>query len=920
MDMRLLWTWSNDFVSHLKKCVFVVLICAHFGSLLFSEVGLAAARVNVGKMPASALVELQWSDSLHGFEGTQYIVLPRSQLPTAKTQAPEEALPPVDLDFWILPNRDLQIDRQRVLTREQQEFIQANSAVEWPLSDIGLGAVTVRRVDMSESDDFCSGDEAWKLPWEGDFRWSSPTFERREFERVLRVNVFPKRDSRCLALRILFEFIPREGIGNFAMQGNLGGTLSGPVHLLFKTKALPTMIRFRDQGRRLQMSCLRCAESNSGWSEVAFHALPPVLDFHLGGAPARTLSFAGTSEFKLASTPQSAKHTQIAEDVMEVVKYFQPAVAKLFADTGTAWIFRVKPEVLIENMLIGQPGEIQLGAAYGEFGLFLDSFQQAALFREVARNFIRHAIQQSSKIKLETWHQLEERERWARLIAEIWVTEFYPDLFKIKKLAGKFSYLPFFKDLESGKALLNNNIFMGAEETGSGPDFHFMNEFFLPMTGAEMNLRMRSCAAPQDYKELIHSAVSVAQGLSSVQEFMTAVLSRRKSSDCSAHMQNWVFPHDVVSESVRVDNLKDGITLSRKIDAVPVSKKFLLYADKPLLREKISVEVKGTDSVQRLFLPELIDARDQSHSLGIEKPLRVSVVSPVRSSTMSHFVWPRPVKFVLQAVSLNYDSRKNDVSAKSQASFFQEGDDWDKSVSLGYKRLYSKNFVNLQFSSRVPSLISQFESSISIQSNVELTRDNPAFLALTMDSSNMQTALLYPEGVSFQASFRRPLSLSAYAQQMTDPDREFVFGYSLGLAPRLTWKETLTYGASDQGIDVGLRDLPAWPEGEFFSKEYGLVRSEIFHTLAHNHVVPLLRTVIFQHAVLYASHVITFDSIESLEESKVGGRTAQSVSAGVRLYGALLGAKNQSLSLEVARGLSEEPKTSYSVNVGRSIN
>ena len=125
---------------------------------------------------------------------------------------------------------------------------------------------------------------------------------------------------------------------------------------------------------------------------------------------------------------------------------------------------------------------------------------------------------------------------------------------------------------------------------------------------------------------------------------------------------------------------------------------------------------------------------------------------------------------------------------------------------------------------------------------------------------------------------------------------------------------------SDQGIDVGLRDLPAWPEGEFFSKEYGLVRSEIFHTLAHNHVVPLLRTVIFQHAVLYASHVITFDSIESLEESKVGGRTAQSVSAGVRLYGALLGAKNQSLSLEVARGLSEEPKTSYSVNVGRSIN
>ncbi|MEY2988258.1 MAG: hypothetical protein RJB13_1779, partial [Pseudomonadota bacterium] len=615
MDMRLLWAWSNHFDSYKQTGVFTVLIYLHLFFLALGASGLAEGSVIAGKVPASTLVELQWSSSIHGFEGAQYLVLPRTHLKDLKLNPTNHITQDVDLDFWILPNRDLHPSRQLALTREQLEFSQANVTVEWPLSEIGLGAVTVRQVDVSDSDDLCSGREASTLTWDKHSQWSTASIERRNFEQSLRVNISPKKESRCVALRIFFQFFPRDGIGNFAMQRRSGGTLSGPVHLLLKSGPLPTKVRFRDRSKQLKMSCLRCTEGKEGWTEVAYEGLPPVLEFSSVDTPEDTLSFEGSSIFKLESETHSAKLKEMANDVEESVKLFQPAVTKLFAESGTVWRFRLKPEILIEQLLIGQPSDIQMGPAYGEFGLFLDSFQQAALFREIARNFLRHAIHQSSMGQLITWSKFEENERWVRIIAEVWVTEFFPNIFNIKKIASRFSFLPFFKDLESGKALLNNNIFMGREETGSGPDFNFMNEFFSPMTGAELIFRIKSCARPDDFELLIQSAMGVARGSNSVQTFMSSVLNRRAHKDCTALMQEGLFPQDVVSESVRVDNLKDGITITREVDAIAYSKKFLVHADKPIERERIAVDFQDTDSVKRHLLPLPADEKKHSHTL-----------------------------------------------------------------------------------------------------------------------------------------------------------------------------------------------------------------------------------------------------------------------------------------------------------------
>lgn len=894
-----------------------------FAVLLALLMGREANAEDNPKAEASApssLVEFQWSDDLHGFEGVQYLFFSSNQLSALSGSHGLVAPTEMDLDFWLLPNRDLKDSKEPKLNREQIEFSKTPPSIEWPHAEIGLGAVTVRQVDLSEAGHHCLSSSAWKISQNSEPRWRTQSFERRDFERHLRVNLSLREKSSCYVVRILFQFFPRDGLGNFALQSGIGGVFSGPIHLLLQSTPLPTTLRFLDRNKRVRMSCLGCVQREEDWTEVEFYGLPPVLNFSFDGKEANALMFSIPSPVTQLSSPIGEKERKYVQAVEELIELFKPSVDRVFAQTGVAWGFKLSPDVLIERLVSGQKGEIQLGPAYGEFGLFLDSYQRAALFREVARDFLRHSFQLASVGIAQSWSKLEEDERWVRLITEIWVAEFFPDILKLEKLSSKFSFLPFFKDVQSGKAFMNNDIFMGKEEQGNSPDFNLYEEFFSPMTGAELVSRLRSCAASEDFEEIKLAAVAIAHGHASIAEFQNYVATRQPKQDCIARMERGVFPQDVVSEAIRVDKKDEEITVTRQVENIPPSKQFLLYRKIAVVREKLVLDIDEAGVRRKVVLPEPQSEEKLSHSLNVKNSPKVSVVLPVRTYRADRLTWPRPVRTVLQSISMNYDSRQDDLALRSEVLFYQVGDDWERNSSIGFRRIFSQNYVNLQFSSRIPSLFDDFKSTISMQSDIELKKEYPTFLSMMLDTSAFQAGLLYPEGIGFQGWLRRPLSLSALSKRMTDPDKEFIFEYSLGLAPRFTWKETLTYGASDLGVDIGLRDLPAWPAEEFISQEYGLIRSEIFHTLAHNLVVPLMRTIIFQHAVIYASHVLAFDTLEPVQGAKVGGRAAHSISAGIRLYGALLGAKNQSLSFEVARSFSSIPKTSYSFSVGRSIN
>jgi hypothetical protein len=181
-------------------------------------------------------------------------------------------------------------------------------------------------------------------------------------------------------------------------------------------------------------------------------------------------------------------------------------------------------------------------------------------------------------------------------------------------------------------------------------------------------------------------------------------------------------------------------------------------------------------------------------------------------------------------------------------------------------------------------------------------------------------SVLYPEGIGLKIILRRPLTLTAFREVATEPQQEWQLTSAVPLAARLTWIENLTYARSEADVDAGLRSVPGWPIETFRSKEYVVLRSEIRNTVTQNLNASVAQSILFQHAVFYAAHVLAVDDLEAAKTGTVDARSAQSILAGVRLLGAFFGAKDQSLGFEVARVLSQPVFTSVGFFVGKSLN
>lgn len=921
MNMRLLWAWSNGFAHwgrnfswpvRFYQILAVLLTLVRFSAFALERSSLESERI---------WIELGWSAGTQSFKGTQFLFIPRSRALNARESSDKRGGEDA-IEFWILPNRDLHEVEKNTVTREQREFRKNFPAIEWPHLEMGLGALTVQRVERHDSAMNCSQVLALGrggIPRDG---WNAAPFERRDWERRLKVDLEPStRDgSSCLLLKVTFEFFPHEGLGNFAMHSATHGIFSGPIYPLPGARPMHTTLWFHDPTGQTQLSCDGCMLEGEAEVKVEFLGLPPVLTLQSRKDFLKSHNLADRTFNIIGLSGSSKKTTELSASVAELIDHFRPAVERFERSSGRVWTVRVSPGALLERLVSEQRGDVQMSLAYGEFGFFLTSYQQAALFRALARNFLRITLEQAQLDSSPTWAMQEQNERWARIIAELWVIHFFPDIYKIRELSARFSFLPFFKDIQSGKALLNNNVFIGKEESGPSSDFSLYDEFFEPMSGSDLLNRLKACAREEDFSRISEIAVEVALASSVVADLQRYVLDATPIPDCQILLQQGLLPQDVPAEHVRIDKKANTLLLTRELEKMPASKRFLMYAKQRIVREDFVVQTKQNDDLQRVTLPAPTSELRQTYPLVLNNVDSVRVLEPVRSSQTARTVWPRPIRSVLQSVSANFDSARNDLSLKSQVLFYQEGDDWSRNVALGFKRALSKNQALVQFSSQVPSMLPSFDSRIVLESNVELKQKYPVFFSLMLDVSDFESGVLYPEGVFFQGRLKRPLSFSAFNEPMIDPNKELTFGYSVGLAPRLTWKESFTYGSSDLGLDVGVRDLPAWPAEEFTSREYGLIRSEIIHTLAHNLVMPLMRSIIFQHAVVFASHVLAFDAIEPPQKQKLGGRTAHSVSSGIRFYGAFFGSKNQMLSFEVARGFPEKPVTSYSFSVGRSIN
>jgi hypothetical protein len=100
------------------------------------------------------------------------------------------------------------------------------------------------------------------------------------------------------------------------------------------------------------------------------------------------------------------------------------------------------------------------------------------------------------------------------------------------------------------------------------------------------------------------------------------------------------------------------------------------------------------------------------------------------------------------------------------------------------------------------------------------------------------------------------------------------------------------------------------------SDEFFAVRNELRSVLRSGFNVDILGTLLFQHVVGYASHSLASDFALFSQSGRVADLN-QSFEAGIQLFGAVFGAKNQSIGLSVTRTLSDLPRNAVALTIGK---
>lgn len=920
MDTRLLRVWSNckaELVSVLRILLKISVIYAFFSA------GQVQAESSNSQPTSTAgsisNIRLTWNEDAQNFRGLQFFAVPVKELEERISSLEPAREAYRAFNFWLLPNRDLREALQKSLTREQREFRMGAPDIEWPYPEVGLGALLIREAFAASTPGDCPSEQMHFLEVSDALPWRKVSFERHNFERHLRIESKSNSADKCYFIKFDFVFEPRSGEGNFALLNNGNAHFSGPIYPLWQNRPTSTQLRFNANTSKLTLLCTGCRTTDSGEVVTDFVGLPPALTFTQKFRTLGDVFSVSTALLKKTANDSAwLDNDEISRTVKIFFDYAGGAIARAEKTRGRGWETAVRSNLLIDRLIAEQEGEIQLHPSFGKVSPLLGDYHRAALFRALARDFLRHSLSELSANG--TWLQRREDEKVVSFLAEIWLNNAFPKLNRLKQISENLSFLPFFRAVQQGNAFLNNSVFVGTEEQPGELDFNIYYEFLAPMKGALIAERIRRCAAPEVFTALSRISNEIANGQNSILEFKNLIVTSSPLKSCLTPMHSGLLPESLPEEKIEIESDKNQLLIERRVLPNPPSHNFLFPQQDLKRREPLSVAIKDVrGSEENVVIPA-----SETDSTIIPLPKYAAdalILEPNRATSGDRLRWPRPLRTVLQALSLNYDSRRSDLVLRSQLQTTQTGDEWSRALLLGFRREFARNNLDLQFTTRTPSLIAKTSATLTISSNIRLERAPPSFLALSYGvERGAGGSLLYPDGAGLRLWLRRPLSLSALQEKMVDPNQEWIFSYAAGLAPRLTWSEIVSYGFSESGVDVGLRSVPAWPSGQFVSTDYALLRSELRQTLTQNLNASLAKTILFQHAVLYGAHVLAFDQLQTEREVRVDARVAQSLVIGIRMFGALFGAKDQAVSLEVARALTSPARTSFGLSLGKAVN
>jgi hypothetical protein len=926
--------------------LFMRLFAQLFGLLI---VGLAAypahAKVSSADLPKS-FARLRWDTRFERYVGRALYQVPQvsrtlenSAESSARQARTSAAAQSINLALYL--NRSLLLNNEN---RADKEF----NAVGYPGEDVwtmdrkgslvvenvywasGVGAAITcsneqmeRLLDSSEADDIALVRAEYKL---------------NEFDTVLSVSAQPKPHG-CEVLVVDFLAAPPRTKGNFGANGPDQHIFSGPLIPLVHGRFYDTQVLYTDS----YVTCYECQATADKITVQFFQGFPSPLHITFQRPiPIKEIKVRGLRIGVVGVLPESVKN--------EVILSLDEVLAReLWTQSlpvgPSGYHLLLAGDILVERLALTQTGEVQLGGGLFKISPLFEKYHRAAFERELL--YTLGGIFLAANSPPESWLDYRFNTAVNRYFAMEAVKSRHQDLDGIKRVSSKFDFVPLFDDILRGKALQNNEVFLGDREPPSRIDIQASEVFVPSLGGKEIDERLNYCGGAELQRQFASSVERVFSGL------YRGELLRKRLGDFPWSLQKCplglaaLLELRPVVESFSVARLQVGdedsvIRFFRSRDMNSDSHVFEVpssggqkdgeYHDAP----RIFIHDPGDD---RNLLNQVWQAGEkQSYIVDVKVPstqtVTAAVEGPTLGSSEDREQYPRKYKFTISGFKFRYGSKDIGARIESGVQFRLLGDEFMRSVSMSAAVDKRQSELNAGFGLNFAQLFGipvypdeslgdpALDSPVSLPFYAGVAGIYPqsgassGSLVTEFGVADSVGSALVPSGYFLSTKIRWQVLERAKPVSIFSQDFRLVYHQPMGRLTTLSLQPLIGYSTGA----VKLSDYVPGSSEVFLdsraSDEFFALTSEVKSVVGSGYNVDILGTLLFQDLVAYGAHHLASGVSVLSSQGKVSD-LVQSVEVGLQLFGSVFGAKNQSLAFSVTRTLSNEPRNSFAVTIGK---
>lgn len=723
----------------------------------------------------------------------------------------------------------------------------------------------------------------------------------------------------CEALKLRFSFSPPHAAGNFGISGQDEMHFAGPIYPFPRKLLFNSSLEFQNSN----LFCADCTRerrrvvlrTQTFPSPLHIFQFAPSISHHQVMNQRLTILERGDSELAFAVTEL------LRAKILEI-----PAVASSRKNTT---IFVTKDQ-LVQNIVGRQFNEIQLGAGFFKISPFFRPYHEAAFSRALVTELLFQKFVDEEQPR--TTDELRELYALSRWLAEIEVRTRFRNIDTVKDISSQLSFIPFFNDILQGKALVNNDIFLGKEEGENASDTLPFNTVFPTFNGIELDERFAWCFSEDDRKKIHDDFQKAFDGLvtlRALRKSLRAPVSVRCGSRWKDFLKSRSLSEIVDVSAVRQGTLSTVVRFKREPNPSPVVQSFFLPDDDVPIdvlefetkhRKDGNAKVERSKETNDIYVTQL----NASDSRGTSQ-----VNGPTTDGAASRHVYPREIKFLLTGIQVRYDTNSNQIEGRQGVEWRLEGDVYHRSFTLALRREKGSFYLDSSLGGRV--VLDDPEATLASEEEPFLPQSRPTvplglgfrtkmgpapelWLTGSVGYARLTSSLLAPEGYASdlavaQSVFRNKSIVKGYRL-----DSSFVFYQPI--ATLTTLGSTFRVGTASDPVDIGAEFVPGAFETPVSSKQFASTHLQLDAVMAHDLKTSLLNAIVVEHVIFYGAHNF---GVDWKDAGSNGGRfnTLQSLQTGVRFYGTFFGSKNQTMAIDLSRGLDKKPRNVISLSIGR---